>query len=265
MDILTHIISGTAAGTVVAGLSHKSTKYRIATVAFGSFGGFFPDLDVISMWSGFDSTFGRLFNLQHTGKEIFDAQFWYSHHGFLHSLAGSFIVTFLIGIFIYLFLDRGFKNFSAKALISSFKNRKEWLTAFIAGFVIHTIEDMPTPSGGWQGVNFWWPLKTYTGGTGETWWWNNYDIFLIVSAIAGINILLLFFIKKIDLRKFTLIVFIAGMSLALYQVKTRSFDCNKYKRRGVCERKSIQKQKEILGDKVVFIMQKIDMLLPVAF
>jgi membrane-bound metal-dependent hydrolase YbcI (DUF457 family) len=265
MDILTHIISGTAAGTVVAAFTPKSRKYRIATIVSGSFGGFFPDLDVISMWSGFDSTIGRLFNLQHTGKEIFDAQLWYSHHGFLHSFAGSIIVALLIGITIFLFRDGGHKKLSTKAFTASVSKHKEWLLAFIAGFVIHSIEDMPTPSGGWEGVNFWWPVSTYTGGTGEIWWWNNYDIFLIVSAITGINLLLLFFVKKIALRKITLVVFIAGMGLTLYQVKTRGFNCNKYKRRGVCERMSKQKQKDIIGDNLYLLMDKFDKLIPVAF
>lgn len=265
MDILTHIISGTAAGTAIAAFTPKSRKYRIATVAFGSFGGLFPDLDVISMWSGFDSTFGRLFNLQHTGREIFNAQFWYSHHGFLHSLAGSFIIAMLIGISLYLLLDKGFKEFSIKSFTTSLIKRKEWFLAFIAGFIIHSIEDMPTPSGGWEGVNFWWPMKSYTGGTGEIWWWNNYDIFLIVSGITAINLFLLFFTKRIILKRLTLLIFVAGMGLAVYQVKTRGFDCNKYKRRGVCERMSKQKQKEILGSHLFFLMEKFDKLVPVAF
>jgi len=47
MDLLTHILSGVAAGTVVAGFSSKGRRSRAATVAFGGFGGMFPDFDVI--------------------------------------------------------------------------------------------------------------------------------------------------------------------------------------------------------------------------
>jgi hypothetical protein len=49
---------------------------------------------------------------------------------------------------------------------------------------------MPTPASTWGGVNFFWPFKTYIGGTGHIWWWNNYDIFLIVVAVIIINLIM---------------------------------------------------------------------------
>ncbi len=159
MDLLTHILSGVAAGTVVAGFSSKSRRNRAATVAFGGFGGMFPDFDVISMWSGFDTTFGRLFNLKHTG-------------------------------------------------------------------------------------------------TGDIWWWNNYDIFLIVVGVIFINTLLLFSHKsfKTNLKRFTLLVFAAGVLMGTYQIKTRGFDFSTSRGR-VCEEKSKEIQKEILGHRVFSIME----------
>ncbi len=265
MDILTHILSGAAAGTVVAGLSSKSRRNRVATIAFGGFGGLFPDFDVISMWSGFDATFGRMFNLSHTGREIFSMQLWYSHHGFLHSAVGSFVVAAFIGLTIYLFREK-LGALSFKGYGRSLLRHKEILIAFIAGFIIHTIEDIPTPSGGWEGVNFLWPIKTYTGGTGDIWWWNNYDIFLIVIGVLFVNILLLFSRKiiKVNLKRYTLLVFIVGLMLGIHQIKTRDYDFNAAKGR-VCEIKSKEIQKEILGERIYSIMEAFDNKIRIAF
>ena len=265
MDLLTHILSGVAAGTVVAGFSTKSRRNRTATIAFGAFGGIFPDFDVISMWSGFDATFGRVFNLSHTGREIFSLQLWYSHHGFLHSLTGSFIITILLGLTLYLLKNR-FRNISLNGYGKSLLKHKEILLAFIAGFIIHTVADMPTPSGSWEGVNFLWPVKTYTGGTGDIWWWNNYDIFLIVIGVIFINSLLLFSCRlfNTNLKRFTLWVFAAGVLLGTYQIKTRGFDFNA-SRSKVCEIKSKEIQKKILGSRVYSIMETFDSKIRIAF
>jgi membrane-bound metal-dependent hydrolase YbcI (DUF457 family) len=265
MDLLTHILSGVAAGTVVAGFSSKSRRNKVATVAFGGFGGMFPDFDVISLWSGFDATFGRMFNLKHTGREIFSLQLWYSHHGFLHSVIGSLVIATVIWLTIYLLRNR-FKNLSLKGFGKSVLKHKEILLAFIAGFIIHTIEDMPTPSGGWEGVNFLWPSKIYTGGTGDIWWWNNYDIFLFVVGVIFVNSLLLFSNKlfKTNLKKVTLLVFAADVFLGTYQVKTRGFDFN-YAKGKVCEIKSKEIQKEILGQRVYSIMEALDKKVRIPF
>ena len=265
MDLLTHILSGVAAGTVVAGFSSKSRRNRVATVAFGGFGGMFPDFDVISLWSGFDATFGRLFNLKHTGREIFSMQLWYSHHGFLHSIVGSLIVATLIGLTIYLLRNR-FRRLSLKGFGKSVLEHKEILLTFIAGFINHTIEDMPTPSGGWEGVNFLWPLKSYSGGTGDIWWWNNYDIFLIVVGVIFVNTLLLFSRKlfRTNLKRFTLLIFVAGVLLGTYQIKTRGFDFSTSRGR-VCEEKSKEIQKEILGHRVFSIMEAFDNMVRIPF
>ncbi len=265
MDLLTHILSGVAAGTVVAGFSYKSRRNRVATIAFGGFGGLFPDFDVISMWSGFDTTFGRMFNLSHTGREIFSMQLWYSHHGFLHSAIGSFVVAAFIGLIIYLFRDR-LRALSLKGYGRSLLWHKKILIAFIAGFIIHTVEDMPTPGGGWEGVNFLWPIKTYTGGTGDIWWWNNYDIFLIVVGVLLINTLLLFSRKifRVDLNRYVLLVFTVGLLLGVHQIKTRDYDFNSAKGR-VCEIKSKEIQKEILGERIYSMMEAFDNKIRIAF
>ena len=101
MDILTHTFSGFACGTVVASLHQGSLFDKVCIVLAGSIGGCLPDLDAISLWSGFDHYIGSVLSLP-SGREIYFGKFWYSHHSFMHSLVGlfSFILTFSLFIIL---------------------------------------------------------------------------------------------------------------------------------------------------------------------
>jgi uncharacterized membrane protein len=132
------------------------------------------------------------------------------------------------------------------------------------------MEDMPTPAATWGGVNFFWPSQHYIGGTGDIWWWNNYDLFLIVVAVILLN-LLAYGIKMVlvfDLRKITVGIFAIGFTLALVQIKTRPYDfsytghTNRYQE---LEKKSKKVQREILGEKFYRIMEKFDHSLGIYF
>lgn len=266
MDILTHTLSGVAIGTVMSGFTKSGFKHRLKIVLFSGVAGALPDLDAISLWKGFDSTIGKFFNLSVSGKDIYSAKYWYSHHASLHSALAGLLLTGFIGLFYYC-IGRSFKKESLSS--SLFKNRYI-LIGFFLGFIIHLVEDMPTPSSTWGGVNFFWPLKTYTGGTGAIWWWNNYDIFLIVVCVVFLNLILLLLRRYItfDLWKFTLGVFLTGVTFAIIQIKTRDFDFA-YKgnttRYWEFEEKSQQIQKEILGDKLYRMMEKFDSKLSIYF
>lgn len=262
MDILTHTLSGVAIGTVMASFSKRGFREKMGIISIAGFGGALPDIDAISLWSKFDNTIGRFFGLYHSGKEIYFLKFWYSHHGFLHSFFASLVIAFIIGICIYLIKSRQ-KSLSIMSLFLSFKSQRLLLISFVLGFVIHLIEDMPTPASVWGGVNFLWPMKSYIGGIGDLWWWNNYDIFLIASGIVLLNLLVLLIsgIRKINSRKLTTTIFIVGLTLSLVQVKTRGFDFNytghtpKYQE---YEQKSKAIQKEILGVTVYNLMLEFD-------
>jgi len=269
MDILTHTLSGVAIGTVVSSFVYSGFKDRLKIVLISGLAGALPDLDAISLWSGFDSTIGDFFNLSASGKEIYSAKFWYSHHAFLHSAMAGVLITGLIGLISYLFEPKlkGLKN---KSLIESISKNKILLVGFFLGFLIHLIEDMPTPASSWGGIDFLWPLKSYTGGTGDIWWWNNYDIFLIVICMIISNLILTIIRRFVnfDLRKFTVGVVVFGFSIALIQVKTRDFDfaytghTTNYQE---FENKSKQIQKEILGDKLYHMMENFDNKLKIYF
>jgi inner membrane protein len=269
MDILTHIVSGLASGTVISSFSHKGTGYKVAILFTAAFGAALPDLDAISLWSGFDSTFGKLLRLNHSGKEIYFARYWYSHHGFLHSLFAGILITFILGTIILLIRKRGSRP-ASRNFIHSLNRQSLLLSGFLIAYTIHLLEDMPTPACTWGGVNFFWPLKAYTGGTGSVWWWNNYDIFLIACGIVILNTLVLTAGKIIRIRvwKITLPVFIAGFVLIVLQIRTRNYDFNYTgftPRYNEFEMKSKEIQKEILGEKLYRIMDNLDNKIPFHF
>lgn len=141
---------------------------------------------------------------------------------------------------------------------------------FILGFLIHLIEDMPTPASSWGGVAFLWPLELYIGGSGDIWWWNNYDIFLIVISVIVLNIMLSVIKRfvRFDLKKFTTLVFLIGFIMAIIQVKSRDCDfaysghTTNYQE---LENESKRIQKDILGDKLYGIMESFDNKLRIYF
>jgi inner membrane protein len=269
MDILTHTLSGIAIGTVVASFSNRGCKDRLKIVLVSGFASSLPDFEDISLWSEFDSTIGDLFNLSHTGKEIYSSKYWYSHHAFLHSAIAGIFIAGIIGLISYM-IGSKFKDLKFASLIDSMRNNRLILTGFILGFFIHLIEDMPTPASSWGGVNFFWPSKSYIGGTGDIWWWNNYDIFLIVTCVIVINLILSIITRfaHFDLRKLTVGVFLIGFTIAIIQIKTRDYDfaysgsTTQYQE---FETKSKQVQKEILGEKLYRLMEDFDSKLNIYF
>jgi inner membrane protein len=264
MDILTHALSGVAFGTVISGLSNCKIKNQIGYMSIGGFGGVLPDIDAISLWSRFDSTFGRLFGLSHPGKDIYSAKFWYSHHGFMHSLVSCLLFGLLLGFVLNLAQSR------FKSLFKSFKDNRLYLLVFVSGFIFHLLGDLPTPSSSWNGINLFWPSKHYIGGTGEIWWWNNYDIFLIILSIIIINVITIFIgrLARIKVLKITISTFLLGFVMIMHQIKTRTFDFNyeghttKY---DLYEQKSKEIQKQILGTKLYGFMVGFDNKLKINF
>jgi len=269
MDILTHTLSGVAIGTVVSSFANSGFQDRLKIVLISGFAGALPDLDAISLWSGFDSTIGNFFNLTASGKDIYSAKYWYSHHAFLHSAFGGLLIAGFLGLVGYL-IDNMIKEIKNTSVLDSFNKNRILLIGFFLGFLLHLIEDMPTPASTWGGVNFLWPSKSYIGGTGEIWWWNNYDIFLIVICVIILNLTLPLIRKfvRFDLKKYTIGVFILGFSFAIIQIKTRDFDfayTGHTTRYQEFEDKSKQIQREILGDRLYRMMENFDNKMKIYF
>ena len=266
MDIISHTLTGIAVGTVSATISNNSWKDKGLIILVGGLGGALPDFDAISLWSKFDSTIGSFLGLSHSGKEIYFGKYWYSHHAALHSLIAPIFLILLVTI-IKVSFRREFKGF--KILERLTQNR--FLTlAFFFGFLFHLLEDMPTPSSVWGGVNLLFPSSKYIGGFGNIWWWNNYDLVLIIFFVITINLLVNLIptrYYKIKVRS-SLSIFLVGLLLFLIQINTRPVDFSynghttNYDK---FESQSKNIQREILGEKLYQIMTDIDNKIPLNF
>lgn len=264
MDILTHTLSGVAVGSCLALYAKGNRKKTMGILFFSGLGGALPDMDAISLWSRFDSTIGRLFQLSHPGKDIYSEKFWYSHHGFMHSLLAAISIAIVIGI--ALFLISRIRQKKKISFLQSVKNNRLLLCGFMGGFIIHLLEDMVTPGGSWGGVRLFFPFETYIGGTGDIWWWNNYDVFLIVLTVLVANLILLLFsyFKKASFGKAGIIIFAIGFIAATIQIKTRDYNFNG-KPFQACEDKSKAIQQKLLGKTLYNTMADFDHWLIIYF
>ncbi|MFB6319560.1 metal-dependent hydrolase [Saccharicrinis sp. FJH54] len=265
MDILTHMISGIAAGTVVASYSGRDIAYKTGILLTSAAGGIIPDLDVFSLWSEFDGRIGIHFGLS-KGENVYYAQYWYSHHGFFHSLFAALFIPVLLFTIIYL-LKKPLRRSPDPGLKSCFKKNALILLAISAAYIIHLLEDMPTPGYTWGGINFFWPSAHYTGGSGHIWWWNNYDLFLIISGVVLVNLILLI-AGNARIKNLIPIVFSLGVIFSLVQINSRNIDFNYTSYRKdyqQLELKSKEVQKQILGEQLYSWMDNFDKKVPFNF
>lgn len=249
MDIMIHLLTAITAGTTIAAYKCSTVKQKIATLVVSFFAGILPDIDVISLWSGFDRTFGHWFSLADKGRDIYHATFWYSHHGFMHSLLAVVILSSLVfAISKYLF-------YSPKSL---------WIAlAFGSGYTVHLLGDMVTPGGPWGGICLFFPFKSYVGGTGSVWWWNNYDIFICALIMAITSTLLMFVSTKVT-RKILLPFVVCGFIVIAVIVcsQTHNYNNGTYSNN---EKISIEIQKERLSPSLFNALTTFDSKIKVQF
>jgi len=268
MDIITHTLSGIAISTIVASLSKKEIWEKGGIVLCGGIGGILPDIDAMSLWSRFDSTVGTFFHLSHKGRDIYFSNYWYSHHNFFHSLVGGLIIiSFLLALFSLPVIVCS-KNNKIKSV---FKQIEVYWIALFLGYMMHLLGDLPTPSCSWGGINLFWPLPKAIGGTGHIWWWNNYDIFLIIGGCCAINMVMTVvynLLKKPFIRYLPLFICLVSFISVLHQIEQRN-ECFAYtgytKRYDDYERNSLEIQQKILGNKLYSIMRNVDRKLRINF
>ncbi len=266
MDIISHTLTGVAVGTVIATISNGSWKRKSLIILIGGFGGALPDFDAISLWSKFDQTIGSLLNLDNSGKEIYFGKFWYSHHAALHSILAP-IILILLSIIPYSIINKDLEISKIKANVIK---RKYSILAFFFGFIFHLLEDMPTPASVWGGVNLFFPSSGYIGGFGKIWWWNNYDLVLIIFSVIVLNLLVNIIPKSYYFIKIrtSIVLFSLGLMLFLFQINTRAVNFSysghttNYNN---FESQSKLIQKEILGESLFNTMTKIDNKIPLNF
>ncbi|MDR3093708.1 MAG: metal-dependent hydrolase [Bacteroidales bacterium] len=268
MDILTHTVTGLTIGSIVVNLlpSHQPVKKNLSVLLFGMLGGAFPDIDAVSLWSGFDAHFGKWF--AHSGKEIYSGQWWYSHHGFFHSVVAAALAGFLSGWLIYA-VRRLFRR--EKTFYNFWKTYHcpVFYTFVLAAFA-HLVCDCVTPASTWGGVRMWAPLPVYIGGWGNVWWWNNYDIFLIVTGCFLLNLIWMgaCALSKRHTATLPLIFAFTAFVFISVQVHNRQID---YAYEGAAtnyqqmEKSSKKEQERILGKTIYRCMEKFDRRLPFYF
>lgn len=215
--------------------------------------GAFPDLDVISLWSGFDDTFGRWLGIPHSGREIYFGKYWYSHHAITHSIFGSIICSLVLALFML--------------LRKSNRSRFAWVypISFFFGYQMHLWGDTPTPGSGWEGIMYWYPSSEYLGGWGLTWWWNNYDIFLLLALCIVLNWAVAIarnWMKVSWMRFLPTVIFCGCVLTCVVNLLNRgdSFNYDSYQRERFrsFEQRSLDTQREILGDDLYEMMRKFD-------
>lgn len=263
LDILTHTLSGVAVATCVVTFVPR-VKDRLGILLVGALGGAFPDLDAISLWSRFDGTIGKLFALPAKGSVIYSSKYWYSHHGFLHSLLGSVLIGLILMCFLYL-IQRNKESF-----LSFLQSKKLYFLTFILAYWAHLAGDLPTPSSAWGGIALFWPSLDYVGGSGKIWWWNNYDIFLIIVLCVVLNLAVLAFSKylKNRIKVVSTTIFTICLVFIIFQVNTRHFNyaySNDSSRYAEMEQKSKEEQKRILGTPLYNMMVSFDSKLKIYF
>ncbi len=266
MDIISHTLTGIAVGTVFATISNGSFKKKGLIILTGGLGGALPDFDAISLWSNFDITIGEWLNLQHSGKDIYFGKLWYSHHAAMHSIMAP-LALILFSILMSFAIRRKLKFTEIKKLMVS---RRFSLLSFFFGFLLHLFEDMPTPASDWGGVNLFFPSSGYVGGFGNIWWWNNYDLVLIILGTIVLNLILNVLPKRFYAFKVrsSLAVFLIALFAFIYQIKTRPIDFSYTGHTKEYHEFEIQSkliQKEILGDQLFEIMNDIDNKIPLNF
>lgn len=258
MDILTHAISGTAMATCTSTFVKTTPLRRAKILLVGTLGGMLPDFDAISLWSQFDRTFGKLFHLSHKGKEIYSMKLWYSHHAFLHSFLASVFFGAILMAIMYLLFFRKKTDIKSKQIFT--RTHIIYFVTFVLGYWAHLAGDLPTPASAWGGIALWWPSDTYVGGLGKIWWWNNYDIFLLILTCIFIILmvpLLSKFLKKYA-RLFSVTILSITFCLIMIQINSRKYDYSTPGQYAQKEQASQKEQERILGKRVYRVMVSFD-------
>jgi inner membrane protein len=254
MDIVSHTLSGVAAATVVASFSAKKLPAKALILISGAAGGALPDADALSIVIG-------------NRVDIYTGNYWYSHHQFIHSILAGFLFTFLfLGISTIGWLS----SLRKKSIFLFWKQKYPYFIAFFSGFVMHLLGDLPTPGGPWGGIKLFWPLRINAGGWGKIWWWNNYDLLLVIFLCCFVNSILLA-IKSILKKSFlkpsfpiiVSIIFVLSFLSIVHQVNHRSHSFAyrgslKAKEFYQYEENSLEIQKAILGNKLFSFISKVD-------
>lgn len=111
-------------------------------------------------------------------------------------------------------------------MLSFIQANSIYFIVFVLGYWAHLEGDLPTPASVWGGIAFGCPFSVYWGGYGKIWWWNNYDIFLLVF----LSIFLVLFVPVVSkwikerAKLFSVSLLAITLMLITIQINTRQYN-----------------------------------------
>lgn len=264
MDLLINLLFGILSGTVVAAWNMSRPAQLWKLILIGILGAWFPSIDELSLWPRFDEIIGQGLGLTEKGTEIYFGLHWYSHNAFFHSLFSMLLFSVLIALLaglIYRYIMRGGSTCGVCLRYCSI-----YALTFAFGYLLHLFGDLVAPGGPWEGIRLFFPFEVYVGGWGFTWWWNNYDLALILFISSLLNVIFIYVIPplKKGMRQLPGGVLMLSMVLISIQLGKRDFDFNK-EGYTVREKASKHIQLHMLGEPLFNTMEEVDDWIPFYF
>jgi hypothetical protein len=189
-------------------------------------GALFADIDSLSVWP-WERWLGFPLFDPDAAAQVYASHRWYAHQAFSHSLLGMFLITLSFWVASSGLHSRLFHR--APRFGSSFAYLAPYWAGWGIGYVLHLAEDLFTPAGPWGGIALAFPSDQYIGGWGWVWWWNNYDIQLILLAAFAVHALMIFWspVGKKGVRLFPVFVMLLASTWIGLQIHRRHYDFNR--------------------------------------
>ncbi|MDX1906617.1 MAG: metal-dependent hydrolase [Bacteroidia bacterium] len=262
MDIVNNIVAGCLGASFIASATPARPARQIKIILSGIIGGIFPDIDGLSLMTSADSWCRTLLGI--SGENLYFGHHALSHLGFFHSLMGLVVCTLGAGLLTSWIYFQPMRH--AASFVAAFRYLLVYIVAFGLGYVLHLAGDLAGPAGIWGGVRLFFPYEAYVGGWGHLWWWNNYDIFLILAfaCILNLGFMLRYRAGSRLLARVSALTVCLALILAVVQVVHRgeAFNEGSFSYR---EEYSRQVQQQILGPGLYHWMEELDYRLPVLF
>jgi hypothetical protein len=151
-------------------------------------------------------------------------------------------------------------------MISALMYLGPYTIAFALAYLLHLAGDLISPSGIWGGMALFFPAKQYVGGWGLVWWWNNYDLLVILLLCIVFNLAMTFGLpmRSEASQRPPVFMFCLALLWISLQVSRRETDFNG-QNFVTNETLSHEFQESVLGAPVYHQMRKVDEALPFGF
>ncbi|TAE50365.1 MAG: metal-dependent hydrolase [Bacteroidetes bacterium] len=264
VDAIINLTAGVAVATTVAAQHACRPAQRIKILVSGAIGGLFPDIDSFSVWPVLFGEWGFWQHAAPAGADIYFGKSWYSHLAFMHSLLGLFLSTGAMALLFSMLHTHVFRR--SPNMISALMYLGPYTIAFALAYLLHLAGDLISPSGIWGGMALFFPAKQYVGGWGLVWWWNNYDLLVILLLCIVFNLAMTFGLpmRSEASQRPPVFMFCLALLWISLQISRRETDFNG-QNFVTNETLSHEFQESVLGAPVYHQMRKVDEALPFGF